>query len=759
MKKFLIFIVALLSNLILSFSCSFSTAGEDIRFSLFLPEYFNYRDFKAFNYNANSFGFEYQYDAQYESNVYDWYNFANKQVPLDEINQCLNNSTFTDINVSSTNKFIEYLHKNKLNNVVQYLITAKKCEDINYFDLNDVWERSDSSQPNKSKFLEKLQSAIYSEGNPYLKRKYAFLTIRTAYYSNNFKLIKLIFERYFEKSKKDYLYYWALYFNSFQSKSRNIDIANIMAYSIEKKYPVYYYFKNNFNLEEALSLAKTKNDIANIYSYASVQRLVPNLDYLKIIYKNSYKSRILDFLLLREINKIEDWVFTPYYTNYLPSIEYANHSWSEKSNLIQSTTVLRNRSEKDRLYAKEVLKFIDSINTSKISDVKLWKTAQIYLLFMTKDYKECLRKIDAFEKQNKDERLLVLVEKIKALCITTDQATGNAIIKDMVRPILLKYLSDKLFIFSMGRELEYKSNLLDGLALISIGSNIKKYEYYRNNEIRNTVIWAGNRLKYSGNIEEFTNYFDYIDFVYSASAVQNVINNLKEHKEDNFSKAIYKQLNIDENYLKDLLGTKYIRENKLLEALHTFESISNRYWEENYNAWERDKYNDDYSFRMNPFYDIRYTKPFIPHEEKFIVTKLSVTQHLIKYLKLANDTKTNNRDYYYFLVANCYLNMTQYGSNWMMRRYSLNSSDIYMKDNDGYIDEIEFRNGKLAQNYYHLAFKYAKTDKFKALCLRMEDYAAKNIGANYEKVKSKYPEYYEDLSNCEKLERYFICRR
>ncbi|MBK9224283.1 MAG: hypothetical protein IPO23_05890 [Flavobacterium sp.] len=102
--------------------------------------------------------------------------------------------------------------------------------------------------------------------------------------------------------------------------------------------------------------------------------------------------------------------------------------------------------------------------------------------------------------------------------------------------------------------------------------------------------------------------------------------------------------------------------------------------------------------------------------------------------------------------------MTQYGNSWMMRRYN-STSDFNQGNNESYIDEIEYRNGNQAQKYYHLAYKNAKTDKFKALCLRMEDYAKDNVSSNFEKLKKAYPNYYNDLSNCDNLEEFFNSRK
>jgi hypothetical protein len=303
-----------------------------------------------------------------------------------------------------------------------------------------------------------------------------------------------------------------------------------------------------------------------------VQRLEPNLDYLKKIYENSSQSKILDFLLLREINKIEDWVYTPYYTNYFPSIEYANYWWSEKSHEIETTETLRARSEKDRLYAQQVLNFVNTVDYSKIKDVVLWKAAQIQLLFITRNYAACLNKIDAFEKQYAKEKVLPQIEKIKALCLISNQEVGKAIIVEKAKPILLKYLGDEHFLFSIGRELEFRKNLPDGLALIAYGQleTMNEYEY----GYLNSVEWRGNRLKNSGNLEYFYDYFDYLDFVYSADEMQIVINKINTTSGDAFYKTIYSKLLTDKTYLKDLLGTKYIREDRLWDAEKTFKQLN-----------------------------------------------------------------------------------------------------------------------------------------------------------------------------------------
>ena len=94
----------------------------------------------------------------------------------------------------------------------------------------------------------------------------------------------------------------------------------------------------------------------------------------------------------------------------------------------------------------------------------------------------------------------------------------------------------------------------------------------------------------------------------------------------------------------------------------------------------------------------------------------------------------------------------------MMRRYH-STTNYNTGNNESYIDEMEYRKGNLAQKYYHLAFENAKTDKFKALCIRMEEYAKSNVDSKFKKLKFTYPEYYDDLSNCYNFGDYFMARR
>ncbi|TRX41408.1 hypothetical protein [Flavobacterium restrictum] len=759
MKQFLVFIVLLASSFCKSLACGYSPYGEDIRYCLFKPDYFGYSHYKAFYYNANLWGFDYDqnpnnYKPHVDANIMDWYYFTQEKVSLDAIEDFNTNLSLTDIHPKSTNAFLAYLYQNKKTEAIEYLKIAKNCEAINNFFTEDTWERNAvANNKDRSILIQKLIRITEKQKNPYFKRKYAFLTIRLAYYAGKMEVLKTVFEQNFNSSTKDYLYNWGLFFYTFTKSGGElmVNAANLMANCPEKNYASYYYFHVDFKIQVALQYAKTKEEIANVYAFASVQKVDKTLDYLKEIYKKNPKSEILGFLLLREINKIEDWVYTPYYSNYLPSTQY--NLWSDYNDKI-TTETLRNRSENDRLYAQEVLNFIQSIDLKTTQNPIIWEAAQINLQFITRKYEDCLKQITLFEKTYKGNNILEEIEKIKALCFTANQENGKAIIKPEIQNVILKYKKDERFIFALGRELEFKGNITDGIVLISLLET-----NYGNGYDASDVEWQANRINTSGNLQVFYSYFDYLDFVYAAQDLQTIVTKFKTGFTTEFEKVIYGKLLKDKDYLTDLLGTKYIRENELDMALLTFKSIDKKYWQDNYNAWERGNYGEEYSFDQNPFYDFKYTQDFIKHKDKFLVTKLAITQHLIQYTNLAYNSKTKNRDYYYFLLANCYYNMSDYGNSWMMRRYSSSSSYYGQEfEKESYIDEIEYRNKIKAVAYYKLAFQNGKTAKFKALCLRMMDYAEKNTFSTSKRVTEQFPEFSSDLSGCENLENYFKSR-
>jgi hypothetical protein len=159
-------------------------------------------------------GFNFEYSTEsIEANILDWHNYTNKKVPIYAIQEFNYKLKVTDIHSNSTNEFIRYLYANKKTDAIAYLKMAKECEVVNSLNVEDPWERNQLNiNTNRKTFLNKLVRITNEQKNEYFKRKYAFLTIRLAFYANDVELIKKIFTTNYTDSQKDYLYYWSLFF-------------------------------------------------------------------------------------------------------------------------------------------------------------------------------------------------------------------------------------------------------------------------------------------------------------------------------------------------------------------------------------------------------------------------------------------------------------------------------------------------------------------------------------------------------------------
>lgn len=782
MKKLVIFTAILLSS---AFSaCGFYPYGEDIRFYFLNPNNFSYQAYSSFYYSSASFAQNSESSELNQDNEKLWRKYCDNKVFLTDISTVLNNFSFSDIQENSPNPFLRYLYSKKDSEAINYLKFAKNCEYFNTWQ-DDPWERNvNIAIAKRNDLLSKATFLASKSTKTDFQKRYAFLALRLAFYNHDMKSIEKIYSQYFSTDHlNNVIDAWALYFKAVSEKNpalQNLYFAKVFTASPEKRFVSWQYFLSKVPKTKVLNVAKNGKEKSSVLLLYSLYNPDKNLENIKEIYAENPQFDGLSFLLYRELGKLEDWIFTPYYSLFFPSMQDGLGYWSNSNSENENVLKVLERSETDRKYAKEVLEFIDSVDLSKVENPDFWKYAKAELLFMVKNYSESLHQIAELENSLSPQNpMRNNVEIIKALNLFSNQTYGNAKIPDAAKDIIIKNKDNKYLIFALGRELEYLGNSDDAALLYaSLIRSKDDYNYIYYKSVKNS------KQTYS---VYYNDYFDYLDAVYSPEQLQSFINKISglSKDPDPFYRNFYLMKQSEINALYDLLGTKYIRQNKLTLALQTFNKLGENYFDAQYSLWERDGEDSYHSskkiFDQNPFYHLKYTPDFIPEGEHFKVNKLSVTRKLIEYLNKANNQKEKDRDYYYFLVANCYYNMSQYGNSWMMRRYFVSSLDntSILEDN------IEFNTATLAKFYYGKALESAQTDKFEALCLRMlgrcenynydfnyesktnyssgsSNYEDERLENNkyYQDLKNRYPDQYEDMiSGCDFFTSYFKARR
>lgn len=749
MKRSLAFTLLLLSSVVQTArACWYYPTGDDIRFCFFNDYLERYKGYGMFNYTTSYFSDNppTDYTIAAEPNIALWRSYCNNKVSAKDVNEAVYGGAIFD------NAMIDYLKKANDTEALDYLKFAQQIGSLNEY-YENPWEREDDivSPKRKSRITLAIERAEAAK-KPLIKSRYYFLAIRLAFYNKDYETVRKVYDNHFaQKQPENIIDYWSLYFRAAAEKDPALQsyyAALAFAKAPDKRFVASYYFHNELPMAEVLKHAKNENEAAEIYEMAGMRKTDYSVKLLEGIYKNDKSSEALGFLLVREINKLEDWIYTPYYSYFSPSM--SEDYWEPEKN---TTPLLLQRIADDRQYAAKLLQFVNSVNLSKVHDAEVFRSAKAYLLFMVKDYNGCLSYIHSL-KRNLPKDSQHQLALIKALCLTANQPKGSAVIPESVKALLMseKEGHNEKFVFAIGRELEYLGNTTDA-ALI--------YSHLENME------WKSKDQRTPYYNDYYSYWFEYLDGTYSTTAIKNLISAINNnHKKDAFSNWLYAKAT-DVNQLNDLLGTKYLRLNRLHEALATFNKMAP--------DSRTSGYIDD-----NPFYEFKYTPDFVERRDSIQLTKADITKHLIKYIAKGANPAEKDRDYYNFLVANCYYNMTQNGNTWYMRRYEWSSTEL----TSTLPDEDDFHNENLAKVYYMKAFRTAKTRKFRALCLRLaancertrllNEYYGKESedrqgtvleviysNAYYKKLVKTYPNYSSDLdaSSCYNYKEFFKARR
>jgi hypothetical protein len=776
MKRLAVFILLLSSSFISRLTaCGFYPYGESVRFCYFKPRYFNYDEgYNYFNYTSDWYDYS-SYDAN-ESEEFDygfyaginyhdpnlelWAKYCNNKVNRNAIDQAIYKLPATEINRASNNAFLRYLYASKDLDAINYILFAKQCEQYTW-NNEDPWEKNENKDLKAPGELTK-EAGLRADKikNGQLKNRYLFLKVRLAFYHSGANEIRQVYDKYFKDAKeKDLLYYWVLFYYTqtvADKATENYYAAQVFAHAADRRFVVRSNYDRSIPIEETLKHAKTPEEVANIWLLHGIWIEEKGLPYIINVYKNNPASHGLGFLLLREINKMEDWILTPQYSLFEPS---TRGDYWENNN---ARRILQ-RVKLDRAYAREVLNFINTVDFSKTDNPAQWQLSQCYLAFLAQDNVKAVAALRLAEKQiNKSNTLYAPLQVVKGLVLVAAQEQGKAGIPDEVRPILMEQYKDKKhkYLFGIGRELEEKGNTT--LAALLFAKASDEAEAYWDYE---TVNWKAKNNVQSMYSDYYWEYLTYMDACYTIPQMHDIIDDVTAFKaKSTFDNWLYGNIIKEKHELYRILGTKYFREGKLAEAAETFKNI---------------KPADDFYFDENPFYKIKFTPEFTAdYNKKHKVNRSYITANLITVLAKANNTVEKDRDYYYFLAGNCYYNISFYGNAWNMSHRFMSASQT----STGLPDDDNYFGCKIAMHYYTLAYKHAKTPKFKALCLRMmaecrdaaisQQYDSNwRYNYRYELVKEpnaydaqfkkQYGAYYNDLykSNCTAFEDYFKARR
>ncbi len=738
-------------NYYTSKSCIWIDSPDSYRASMFKPEIEALKGYRAFYYTPrelNTYLPRHNNDDRY-ANCKEWQKALGEDCKIDDIfemlygmdKQALTNflkegKTFFDTH--KDNSFIAALSKNgewKL-----YFMFSKLNEVYNSFFI-ESWDVKYANQQELKNNIEQIAATIFSESkNKTIIERTAFHLLRLAYLESNYKKCMALYEKYFTDTKsKSVVNDWAkLYYAESlyiwgRQVEANLMYAQIFASSEEKRIRAYRLFDFDF-FDKTLAFAQTPQQKATLWAMKAIHTPGPALKYIKNVVSNNFKNKVIPLLIMREVNKMEDWIFTPEIAGCSPSLH------PEESSLIEDNddqeTIKRKNKIADLEYLKKFklyLKKISPMLGSQLKDYLL--VARAHLALIERQNKEAL---SLFRKVSYNAEKPILVQRSTELALY--YVFEDKIESKKVQTQLVSTLKDLESIAK--KDNFYYKYLYSVTKLIS-------NEYLRKNNIVMGGLFRGKSGFYSryydseGTSHRDYSYYNKISFFDKYAKIKDVDNLMKlisKKNKSTFEKYLCNQDLASIGALLDLKGTIALRQNDIQTAYEAFSKAPHDFWEKTY---EFSTYLDS-----DPFI-ILFKQP--KKKEKYNFNKADVVKQLLEYKKEAdNNNKNSFRNY--MQVANFFYNSAYNGNSWMMLSYWWSEGETQYYS--GLISEQKnFENSffkyEIALHYYNKAESFATTPEEKARILLMKHlckyYKYSYIGSkeafNPEDVRSLYRDY------------------
>jgi hypothetical protein len=729
--------------------------SDVIRFSIFSPLLFDDGGMSEFYFSSRNSSELYEHTFKSDRNVDDWFNVCEQKVKKNLVFEAIYQlSALGIVDEESDHIFVKKMMELGKEDHLQYLAFAKKNSYLNNA-YEDSWERGYKELKHKrSHAIQDAEHYAELTEDKTLKRRYAFVAIRLAFYNGDHLQINRLYDNYFAGTTELTIDYWAKYYQLHTVDSpviRNFTLAQLFEKTPTKRPGLYLMFNRDVEMNDVLKFATTNKEKANVLFMYTLRKTDRQLSNIRRIYELNPDHVLLPFLIVREVNKLEHWVMSTKYTAFAPILRPGYDHRSSNQALINSAI------EEDQKYAESFLSWLYSVKPTL--NQELYNSVVSLTQFISDDAAAAYQTLSTAKYD--DEELIAW--KGRMMGILKVAAFKSTKIESIDLSIYLTgdYFARQRFLFLMGRLFEFRNDL---------GVAASLYSHLNQNKSR--VVWAEPKGYTAFNLSFYSDYFDYFDANYNAQDVVGIVDYAKSAPKLNPELThLLEHVTKDHVRLLDLIGTKYLRQGELLKSISYLKQVPTHYWQSDARSYK--KY-----LSANPFYADFYSGHDERKADTITYTKYEVVQNLYDLIELEKTQTGNANAQTNFLIANCYFNMTTHGNSWMMKRswWSKHSS------NTVYVDSDEFNKCITAKSYYMKASNASEVDMFEALCLRMagrcesyglyfdEDYDYDfdydpyggfreymfDKNTTYKALKNKFPEWHMELvSNCHSFNRFY----
>lgn len=700
-------------------ACGFFVYEGQYRVFLLRPEVAGFHELSPYYFTTNAlFEREVTYDANMwpaqRRNLAEWQAHVGHGVPLDDIEEALYGldpmAFWDDLDrLRKENAFVKHLAEQDTV-ALAYLRYARRCEKLVNYD--DPWQLDGRDLDGIAR-ARALGEAMWSKApNAFLKGRIGYQLIRLEYYGGSLSAdtLQALYDRcvrpfaggsWIDASAR---YYVAERMPA--GPARLHALSRVFDDGIDKRFRCVSLFPKD-SLDPVLALARTDHERAVIEVMSAIHRRGRALKQLKHIHALDPANSFLPFLLVREVNKVEDWLMTPALTGYAPAGRNAwwSYAWDEETPPSVPRSV-------DLAYGQQLHRFVhDALRDCAPDQRAILELIAAHLSFVTgnlDDAQEHLARAEALPVQQRShlaaqlamERILLhfarsprLTPAIEQAILDVDRAldTGDDVLAGRV-------MRDQLHLY-IARRLMDNGDMARGLFMLAHTGRAYGDAYWN--------------LK--------TPYLELLDRA-APTDVDSMIALLDKPAKRPFEHWLTggkvwqatgawsaDSLPITREKLLDLKGMLFVVEDRLEEALAALEQVPDSFWRTfPYTLFARD---DPFTVNVSDQHNGARKDRHFYNKREYVAEILRLKREAA-----ADPSKAALNNY---LLGNAYFNMSWHGKYWIMCDVAWSSDPDNFSDGKPAAFKAHYYGLARAKPYYLKAMRLARDPGLKALACYM----------------------------------------
>ncbi|MEZ4883514.1 MAG: hypothetical protein R3E32_02165 [Chitinophagales bacterium] len=703
-------------------TCSDYPMAEDYRYSLFSPNTAGLQQYRPFYFTTIFLneGVPELIKMGIDTNLQEWANYLENEVEIEEIRKFLYRYQFKQSDVEYVNmdalknkniykyQLVKHLVEKQDKATLDYILYAKEVEKA--LEIGGAWTDDKLAKPALQKLID-LAKNVYPQANPKLQLRYGYQMVVLARYLEDYPQAVKLYDQYIKPLQSESIVkYWAMMhratalFHTGQEAAADYNFAISFKNAPNKRHRAYQGFEGN-NIEASLKFAKNDQEKAALWLMKGIRSPGKALESINNVYALATDMPELELLITREINKLEDWLLTPAYTGFESASIFINYEEIDDQN-----------KENDRKYLDRILNFVEKgIQSNKVHNLAFWNLSAAYLSFMNDNYLQANTYLQQAETaKGTNEEIQNQIHLTRIMAFTNDYGgisqEAESQLFESLQWLQKNYPPDK----QKESEYGYPSPTTYEKVMFALAAR-----YEKNKEVSKAAMFISqvNNLLRAPTKEfinsNYSDYFFYLNEFADTKDLENLLELAVKKDKTPYEQFLTQKVVEDQNRILDLLGTMYLRQDKMEESLAVFNQIPKDYWKSD--AFDYETYLD-----ANPFYANFYSGHTATIGDTIRYTKLEFVKEMLNLKTIAAEGGLDEASCN-FLIANGYYNMTFYGNSWMMVRYWATSAWEYSlsTSNKQYDDIANFYGCTQAKNYYVKAAEIASSCSFAALCYRM----------------------------------------